>query len=144
MTASSLISPPPGQALATAKLLGATMLALAAWFAVYWQLEPFSIWAVARLPIAHASHREEALRFFIFDTPKVLMLLALVVFAMGVVRSFFSPERTRALLAGRVEGWTMLRRPAWVSSRRSAPARPCLCSSDSSRPAFPSSSPSPS
>jgi uncharacterized membrane protein YraQ (UPF0718 family) len=32
------------------------------------------------------------------------MLLALVVFAMGVVRSFFSPERTRAFLAGRREG----------------------------------------
>ena len=32
------------------------------------------------------------------------MLLTLVVFGMGVVRSFFSPERTRALLAGRREG----------------------------------------
>lgn len=32
------------------------------------------------------------------------MLLTLVVFAMGVVRSFFSPERTRALLAGKREG----------------------------------------
>jgi len=33
------------------------------------------------------------------------MLLTLVVFAMGIVRSFFSPERTRALLAGRREGF---------------------------------------
>ena len=32
------------------------------------------------------------------------MLLTLVVFVMGVVRSFFSPERTRAVLAGRREG----------------------------------------
>jgi uncharacterized membrane protein YraQ (UPF0718 family) len=32
------------------------------------------------------------------------MLLALVVFGMGVVRSFFSPERTRAFLAGKREG----------------------------------------
>ena len=32
------------------------------------------------------------------------MLLTLVVFAMGVVRSFFSPERTRAILAGKREG----------------------------------------
>jgi len=44
------------------------------------------------------------LSFFIFDTPKVLMLLALVVFAMGMVRSFFSPERTRGFLAGKREG----------------------------------------
>ena len=36
--------------------------------------------------------------------PKVLLLLTLVVFAMGVVRSFFSPERTGAMRAGRREG----------------------------------------
>jgi uncharacterized membrane protein YraQ (UPF0718 family) len=35
----------------------------------------------------------------------VLLLLTLVVFAMGVVRSFFSPEKTRALLAGKREGF---------------------------------------
>ena len=46
----------------------------------------------------------EAVAFFAYDTPKVLLLLTLVVFAMGVVRSFFSPERTRSLLAGRHEG----------------------------------------
>jgi len=36
--------------------------------------------------------------------PKVMMLLTLIVFAMGVVRSWFSPEKTRALLSGRREG----------------------------------------
>jgi hypothetical protein len=41
--------------------------------------------------------------FFVFDGPKVLMLLALVVFAVGIVRSFFTPERARRLLAGRRE-----------------------------------------
>jgi hypothetical protein len=104
MTASTLISPPSNQTLGTAKLVGATVLAIVAWFAVYWQLESFSNWAVSVLPIEHGGHLDEALSFFIFDTPKVLMLLALVVFAMGVVRSFFSPERTRAFLAGRREG----------------------------------------
>jgi uncharacterized membrane protein YraQ (UPF0718 family) len=80
------------------------VLAVAVWCAIYWQLEPFSTWAVAQLPVAPGSHLQEALAFFIFDTPKVLMLLGLVVFLMGVVRSFFSPERTRAFLAGRHEG----------------------------------------
>jgi hypothetical protein len=88
----------------TAKWLAATGIGLAIWLAAYGQLEPFAIWAVGRLPVVAGSHLEEALRFFVFDTPKVLMLLALVVFAMGVVRSFFSPERTRAMLAGRAEG----------------------------------------
>lgn len=74
------------------------------WFAAYAQLVPLSDWIVALLPLEPGSHLQEAIRFFAYDTPKVLMLLALVVFAMGVVRSFFSPERTRALLAGRREG----------------------------------------
>ena len=104
MTTSALTSPPPNQTLGDAKLIGATILGLIAWFAVYWQLEPFSNWAVAQMPITPGSHLQEAASFFIFDTPKVLMLLALVVFAMGMVRSFFSPERTRACLAGKREG----------------------------------------
>lgn len=43
----------------------------------------------------------EALHFFFYDTPKVLLLLTGVVFVMGIVHTFFTPERTRALLAGR-------------------------------------------
>lgn len=74
------------------------------WFAVYRQLVPFSEWATAQLGLERGTHLEESIRFFIYDTPKVLMLLTLVVFAMGVVRSWFSPERTRALLAGKAEG----------------------------------------
>jgi uncharacterized membrane protein YraQ (UPF0718 family) len=78
--------------------------ALVLWAAVYSQLAPFSQWAVALLPIGRDSRLAEAIAFFIYDTPKVLMLLALVVFAMGVLRSYFSPESTRAVLAGRREG----------------------------------------
>jgi uncharacterized protein len=44
-----------------------------------------------------------AVQFFIFEAPKVLMLLALVVFGVGIVRSFFTPQRTRAMLAGKRE-----------------------------------------
>ena len=84
--------------------LGATVLAIGAWFAIYGQLKPFSEWAVSHMPLTPGSHAAEAITFFIYDTPKVLMLLTLVVFGMGVVRSFFSPERTRAVLAGRREG----------------------------------------
>jgi len=39
----------------------------------------------------------------LYDTPKVLLLLALVVFGVGILRSFFTPERTRRILAGRNE-----------------------------------------
>jgi len=104
MTTSTLLSPSPHPSLANTKLIAATVAGVIAWFVVYWQLEWISDWAVAALPITHGGHLEEALRFFFFDTPKVLMLLALVVFGMGLVRSFFSPERTRRYLAGRREG----------------------------------------
>lgn len=77
---------------------------IVAWWLVYGQLQPFAAWATARLPITPGTPLAEAVAFFLYDTPKVLMLLTLVVFAMGVVRSFFSPERTRALLSGRAEG----------------------------------------
>jgi uncharacterized membrane protein YraQ (UPF0718 family) len=77
---------------------------LALWALLYRQLIPFSEWAVSRLPIERHTRLGEAVAFFLYDVPKVLLLLALVVFAMGVVRSSFSPQRTRALLAGRREG----------------------------------------
>ena len=79
-------------------------LALMAWGLVYSQLIPASDWLVSLLPVDRASHLGEALAFFFYDTPKVLMLLTLIVFAMGVVRSYFSPEKTRALLSGKREG----------------------------------------
>lgn len=84
--------------------LAGTLAALLIWAALYSQLIPFSDWAMSLLPVDPASHLGQSLAFFLYDTPKVLLLLTLVVFAMGVVRSFFSPERTRALLAGRREG----------------------------------------
>ena len=84
--------------------IGATTALIALWFVVYWKLPEFSRWAAAQLPVTTGGHLEEAAKFFVYDTPKVLMLLTLVVFGMGVVRSFFSPERTRAMLAGKREG----------------------------------------
>ncbi|MDP2847502.1 MAG: permease [Humidesulfovibrio sp.] len=51
------------------------------------------------------SHLGASVEFFLYDTPKVLLLLALVVFGVGVLRSFFTPERTRRLLAGKSEAF---------------------------------------
>lgn len=97
-------APPLARRAEDAKGLATAAAALALWFAIYRQLDPFAGWAASLLPLEPGSHLREAVRFFLYDAPKVLMLLVLVVFAMGVVRSFFSPERTRALLAGRREG----------------------------------------
>ena len=74
------------------------------WFVLYESLLPASEALVMRLPVDRESHLGGALQFFIYDTPKVLMLLTGIVFIMGMVNSFFTPERTRALLAGKSEG----------------------------------------
>ncbi|MCK4945994.1 MAG: permease [Alphaproteobacteria bacterium] len=84
--------------------ISVTILSLCVWVLLYSQLVPFSKWIVAQLPIEQTGHLYEALTFFFYDTPKVLLLLTLVIFLMGIIRSFFSPERTRALLAGKNEG----------------------------------------
>jgi uncharacterized membrane protein YraQ (UPF0718 family) len=84
--------------------VGGTIAFVSVWFLVYGLLPPVADAVVAALPILPGSHAADAVAFFVYDTPKVLMLLTLVVFAMGIVRSFFSAERTRALLAGRREG----------------------------------------
>lgn len=74
------------------------------WWTAYQALIPLSEALVALLPVDRDSHLGGALQFFLYDTPKVLLLLSGVVFVMGMVNSYFTPERTRALLAGRSEG----------------------------------------
>ena len=83
-------------------LLG--ILAVVAWVLVYWHLAEAAHWLTyAALGLPPATHLTLAVEFFCFEVPKVLMLLLLVVFVVGVIRSFFTPERTRAVLAGRRE-----------------------------------------
>ncbi len=80
------------------------ILAVVGWFALYAALGPASEFLVAMLPVDRATRLGTALQFFLDDAPKVLLLLTGIVFVMGIVNSHFTPERTRALLAGRREG----------------------------------------
>jgi len=78
--------------------------ALVSWAAVYSTLQPTAAWLAYGLAgLARGSHLGSAIEFFAFESPKVLLLLVLVVFGVGVIRSFFTPERTRQVLAGRSE-----------------------------------------
>ena len=80
------------------------IVATLVWVGLYEVLVPLSEAIVAALPVDRSSHLGSALQFFFYDTPKVLMLLTGIVFVMGMINSYFTPERTRALLAGRSEG----------------------------------------
>jgi uncharacterized membrane protein YraQ (UPF0718 family) len=55
------------------------------------------------LPLARNGALYATAAFFIYEVPKVLLLLTIVVFAIGIVRTYFSVERTRAFLAGKNE-----------------------------------------
>lgn len=79
-------------------------IALALWLLVYRQLASISRWLTYDLMrLEKGEHLSAAVEFFIFEVPKVMMLLVLVVFGVGVVRSFFTPERTRRILSGKRE-----------------------------------------
>ena len=78
--------------------------ALGAWWLVYGLLPGISrLLTYDVFGIAQGSRLGDALEFFFYDTPKVLMLLTLVVFGVGILRTFFTPERTRRILAGKRE-----------------------------------------
>jgi uncharacterized membrane protein YraQ (UPF0718 family) len=79
--------------------------ALAAWCLVYVRLAAFSAWLTYSLLGLPRNHLGSAVEFFAFETPKVLMLLVGVVFAVGIVRTFFTPQTTRRMLIGRRESY---------------------------------------
>jgi uncharacterized protein len=77
-------------------------LFLLLWVYVYINLETaVNYFVYSVLSLDKSSHLTEAIRFFIYEAPKVLLLLTLVVFGVGIVRSYFSPERTRKMLGGK-------------------------------------------
>jgi uncharacterized membrane protein YraQ (UPF0718 family) len=80
-------------------------LAAGLWLVAYNVVYPLADWlAYSALGLGPGTHLGEAIAFFLYDVPKILLLLTGMVFAVSVVRTFFSPERTRALLGGKREG----------------------------------------
>src|SRR5664280_376014 len=51
-------------------------------------------------PVSHAG---EALDFFIYDTLKIFLLLATIVFVVAVIRAYFPPEKTKKILSHKKE-----------------------------------------
>lgn len=89
---------PLAQRIALAAILAA------AWYLIYRSLQPAADWLTYDLiGFAKSSHLGSAVAFFIYEVPKVLMLLVLVVFGIGIISTLFTPERTRQILAGRNE-----------------------------------------
>jgi len=82
--------------------LGAAALG---WLALYEVNAPLWDWVVYDVfGLAPASRLGSGVHFFLEDSIKIAMLLVGVIFAVTVLRSFMSVERTRALLGGKREG----------------------------------------
>ena len=92
----------PGSRGAVRVLTG--LLAAAAWLTLYRSLAAIARWVTCSLlRLTPGTRLSSAVEFFVYEAPKVLMLLLAVVFGVGIIRSFFTPERTRRALAGRRE-----------------------------------------
>ncbi|HEX9123916.1 MAG TPA: permease [Actinomycetota bacterium] len=76
------------------------------WVALYRANGPFWNWLLFRtVGLSSETRLGETIRFFVFDTTKILLLLAGIIYIVTIPRSFMSIERTRTLLGGRREGF---------------------------------------
>jgi uncharacterized membrane protein YraQ (UPF0718 family) len=79
--------------------------AAALWIYLYNVIQPFANWlSYGLLALPQGSHLGEALAFFFYDVPKIILLLGGMIFLITLLRSFFSAEQTRAWLGGKREG----------------------------------------
>ncbi|MEI7815152.1 MAG: permease [Coriobacteriia bacterium] len=66
----------------------------------FYPLQLLSDWLTySVLGLSPTSKLGMSVDFFLYDVPKVLLLLAVVIFGVAIIRSFFPPEKTRALLS---------------------------------------------
>ncbi|HEX2916020.1 MAG TPA: permease [Chloroflexia bacterium] len=75
------------------------------WFLLYNVIEPLASWfSYSLVGLERGSHLGEAVVFFCYDVPKILLLLSGMIFVITIIRTFFNPEQTRALLGGKRAG----------------------------------------
>jgi uncharacterized membrane protein YraQ (UPF0718 family) len=79
-----------------------TLLLIPIWIILYINLENLTNFIVYSLmELEQGTHLTEAIWFLIFEVPKVILLLVLIIFIVGVIRSYFSAEHTRKTLEGK-------------------------------------------
>ncbi len=87
------------------RLIFTLSLVSGAWLIAYNVIEALAAWITYDvLGLAHGSQFGESLAFFLYEVPKTLLLLSGMIFLISIIRTFFSPERTRALLGGKRQG----------------------------------------
>lgn len=75
---------------------------LTGWFLLYFNLESITnLFIYDLIKLEKGTHLTESIWFFVFEVPKVMLLLVLIVFAVGIIRSYFSADKTRKSLEGK-------------------------------------------
>lgn len=75
---------------------------LPVWILLYWNLQHLADFVIDDLAgMTAGKHLTETIRFFIFEVPKVMLLLVLIIFGVGIIRTYFTPEKTRKILEGK-------------------------------------------
>jgi len=73
-----------------------------AWVVFYKYLSPITDFIIDDIfRLEAGKHFTETLRFFIFEVPKVFLLLILIIFIVGIIRTYFSADKTREALKGK-------------------------------------------
>lgn len=80
-------------------------VATIAWWIAYTLLQPLAEFLTFDvLGLARGSQLGDSVAFFLYDVPKILLLLGGMIFLITIIRTFFSAERTRKLLGGKRVG----------------------------------------
>lgn len=75
------------------------------WLVAYNIIEPLANWLTFDLlRLEHGSAVGEALAFFLYDVPKIMLLLSGMIYLITLAQTFINPERVRALVEKRGEG----------------------------------------
>jgi uncharacterized protein len=81
------------------------ILIIIAWFLAYNLIQPLANWITYDLfTFIKGTHLGDAVAFFLYDVPPMLLHLPGMIFIISTIRTFFSPERHRALLGVERQG----------------------------------------
>ena len=89
----------------TLHLATKSLAALALWICAYTNVAPLAHWLTYGLiGLEKGSTLGHAVEFFLYDTPKILLLLILMVYAIGWLRAGLNTDRVRDYLKGKARG----------------------------------------
>jgi uncharacterized protein len=80
-------------------------LAAVVWWVIFNNLQKVADFITySLLGLSPETHIGASINFFVYDVPKILLLLSAMIFGITVLRTFITPEQTRRWLGGKREG----------------------------------------